>query len=471
VPSTAATTRTALICFACNKQCSTQGALKRHQDEKCERKVDWKCPHCRWTGDRLIRHYAMSHSGRCPTCCSTPGQIVCKTCKDSLSECYQTLPRNKTWGCPYCCYYFLDFDSWNKHCTSHYHRGERWSWSMMIRSLLQQFDHSRLEQYDWNGCDWSRLDASTGPELRDDMQRLRFPKHVRRHREYCELQIDEVLVRYTYHLVAVDPLLPTFAGARPPQQAYNSHISLSRPQEVPSANCQDIRFPLLPSSVNSNSNSRSDTGLEFRTPTLSSEVFINPQCHQNNRRTGEQIARMGCVQQADSAPTQQGQCEAHFSHRLPIVTLLSDDELRSTSKGQSVESSESTEAYVIPHANSEGLQTLSPRPPYADPVNFEDRTGSPSPVLLDRCTASEASRMVPQLQNAEVQAEDSPVVSPQTQQYRDYASSFPLSDDVFQQYRTWPTTALEPEASWADAIFGPGLGDCRIGGYRKVHFP
>jgi hypothetical protein len=143
---------------------------------------------------------------------------------------------------------------------------------------------------------------------------------------------------------------------------------------------------------------------------------------------------------------------------------------RSTSKGQPVESSESAEAYVIPHANSEGLQTLSPRPPYADPVNFEDRTGSLPPVLLDRCTASEASRMVPRLQNAEFQAEDAPVVLPQTQQYRDYASSFPLSDDVFQQYCTWPTTALEPEASWADAIFGPGLGDCHAGGYRKVQF-
>jgi hypothetical protein len=150
--------RTALICFACNKQCST---VKRHQDEKCKRKVDWMCPHCRWTGERLVRHYAISHSDQCPTCRSTPGERVCEACRVSLSESYLTLPQKHTWGCPYCCFCFLDFGSWNEHCTFHYHRGETWSWPMMIWSLLQQFDVSKFEQYNWNGCDRFRLDAST----------------------------------------------------------------------------------------------------------------------------------------------------------------------------------------------------------------------------------------------------------------------------------------------------------------------
>ena len=99
VSSPSVTTYNNLTCFACNKQCSSPSSLSRHQQEKCERKVDWICPVCQWTGERLIRHYATSHEDQCATYRSIHGERVCDDCRAYLSSSCQTLLPKQAWGC------------------------------------------------------------------------------------------------------------------------------------------------------------------------------------------------------------------------------------------------------------------------------------------------------------------------------------------------------------------------------------
>jgi hypothetical protein len=436
VSSPSVTTNTPLICFACSKHCSTQSALKRHQDEKCERRVDWTCPDCQWTGERLIRHYATSHGDQCRQCCSIPGERVCDDCRVRLSESYLTLPRIQTWGCPYCSAYFHDFDFWNKHCICHHQRGEAWSWPMMIWSLLQQFDLSRFGQYDWNVCDWSKLNEKTGPELRDDLQRLRLPKDVRRHQEYCELQIDEVLVRYTHGLVTVDPPLSDFAIPEPHQQVSASSMTLPRKQEVTYVKYRDMHFPVPPSFTDRLLTGLPNIGQEFQTQTLPLEMFFNAHHHQNHRPDSATIPHTVRLQGADTAHTPQSKLGGQFSRRTPIVTPISGDGPGNVPNGQSIESSGSNDRYAAPDSNADALQMLCHRSSSARGVDFKVRSGSQLPVLVEHCLSSEVSRTAPGRRNAEYQTEDVPVTPPQTR---------PMSDIIFQQYLSYPNSSPEPE--------------------------
>jgi hypothetical protein len=448
------TTTTALICFACNKQCSTQGALKRHQDEKCERKVDWTCPECQWNGDRLTRHYATSHADQCPKCCSIPGERVCGDCRTRLSKSYVALPRKHTWGCPYCCEYFHNFDSWIKHCNCHHHRGETWSWSMMIWSLLQQFDLSRFGQYDWNGCDWSRLGERTGLELRDDLQRLRFPRDVRRCQEYCSLQIDEVLVRYTHRLIAVGSLFTNSTVPEPHQQARTSHIPLPRAQEAASVTYDDMCFPVPSCYAERRPNAPSNIRRESPMPTLLFEALVDMPRHQNNRPDSATIPQMVRLEHADSARAPQCKPGAQLSRCTTIVTPISGDGSRNTPNVHSIESSESNEKHNGRDSNAGALQILYHQPPYAKVAEFEARSESQLPALLERCTSSEASRTVPRRRDAECQTEDASATPRQTssmsdfifQQYCSYPISSPMPDLTFPEYCSYPNSSPEPEA-------------------------
>lgn len=430
-------THTPFICFSCNTQCSTQSALKRHQDEKCERKADRTCPDCQWTGERIIRHYATSHGGQCSQCCSIRGERVCNQCRLRLSQSCVRLRPKETWGCPYCTSLFQDFDLWNKHCISHHQRGEIWSWHIMIWSLLQQFDLSRFGQYNWSECDWSRLDERTGPELRDDLQRLRVPKDVQRHQEYCELLIDEVLVRYAHRLLTGRPKITNFSVAEPNQQSSTSHMPLSRTKEVKYVNYRDMCFPVPPSSTDRHPG-LSYTGQEFRTQALPFEMFFDAQRHQNSRPDSATIPHSVRLQPADFVHIPEGKPEAQFSYRTPVVTPISDVAFRDISNGQPVEPCRGTEKYPAPNSNAEALQMLCRRPAYTKTANSETKSESQLPILPDRCTLQGGSRTAAAAgrRNVEYETEDEPVTALQTR---------PMSDVIFQQYCCYPTSSPEPE--------------------------
>jgi hypothetical protein len=436
VSSPSVMTHTAFICFACNTQCSTQSALKRHQEEKCVREADTTCPDCQWTGKRLIRHYSTLHRDKCPQCYSIPGERVCDRCKVRLSKSRVRLPQKKTWGCPYCTGYFQDFDLWNKHCMSHHQRGDIWSWHIMIWSLLHQFDLSRFGQYNWDECDWSRLDERTGPELRDDLQRLRVPKDVQRHQEYCELQIDEALIRYTHRFLTVRPPLSSFALAEPHQQASISHIPLPRTQGATYFSYQDMNFPVPPSSTNNQPDGSSDTRQGFRTQTLPFEMFYDSHGHQNSRPDSATIPHSVRLQYADHVHTPDGKPVPQFYCPTPIATPISGVEFRNTPNGQSVEPCRANEKYSAPNSNADALQMLCRRPPYTKTANFEAMSELQLHILPERYTSSGASRTVPGRRNAECETENEPATPPQAR---------PMSDVIFQEYCFFPTSSPEPE--------------------------
>jgi hypothetical protein len=203
VPSTRSATP---VCFTCNVVLSSQSALARHCKEICEPEVTRICPTCHWTGERLMRHYANTHSGRCSTGrCSKRTERVCDECKLQLSGSFVRNEAKKAWGCPYCVSCFHARDLWTRHCYDHYHQNGKiaiWSYQTMIWSLLQ---HPDLEtdrlQYNWDGCNWSEITEKTRPGLRDALQRHQVPTDLRLYANYRHLEGPRMLVKYAYQYV------------------------------------------------------------------------------------------------------------------------------------------------------------------------------------------------------------------------------------------------------------------------------
>jgi hypothetical protein len=203
VPSTRSSLH---VCFTCNVVLSSQSALVRHCKEICEPEVTRICPVCHWTGERLMRHYANTHSRRCSTgYCGKRTERACDECKQQLSRSFVKNEAKKAWGCPYCVSCFHARDLWTRHCYDHYHQNGNvasWSYQTMIWSLLQ---HPDLEgdrlQYNWDGCNWSEITEKTRPGLRDALQRHQVPTDLRKHANYRHLEGPGLLVKYAYQYV------------------------------------------------------------------------------------------------------------------------------------------------------------------------------------------------------------------------------------------------------------------------------
>jgi hypothetical protein len=228
------------VCFTCNVVLSSQSALARHCKEICEPEVTRICPVCHWTGERLMRHYANTHSGRCSTGrCSKRTERVCDECKLQLSTSFVTNEAEKAWGCPYCVSCFHTRDLWTRHCYDHYHQNGNvasWSYQTMIWSLLQ---HPDLEtdrlQYNWDGCNWSEITEKTRPGLRDALQRHQVPTDFRLHANYRHLQGPGMLVEYTYQYVMTgQPYFRFMHGAlQPGTRSYAQGIANSQLMSEP----------------------------------------------------------------------------------------------------------------------------------------------------------------------------------------------------------------------------------------------
>jgi hypothetical protein len=200
-------TRTSVpVCFTCNVVLSSQSALARHYKEICEPEVTRICPVCRWTGERLKRHYANTHSGQCSTgYCGKRTERVCDECKQQLSRSFVKNEAKKAWGCPYCVSCFHTRDLWTRHCYEHYHQDGNvasWSYQIMIWSLLQHPDLERDRlQYNWDEYDWSEITEKTRPGLRDALQRHQVPTDLRSYANYRHLEGPGMLVEYAYQYV------------------------------------------------------------------------------------------------------------------------------------------------------------------------------------------------------------------------------------------------------------------------------
>ena len=207
ITRSAPSTRTSLpVCFTCNVVLSSQSALARHYKEICEPEVTRICPVCRWTGERLMRHYANTHSGQCSTgYCGKRTERVCDECRQQLSGSFVKNEAKKAWGCPYCVSCFHARDLWTRHCYDHYHQDGNdasWSYQTMIWSLLQHPDLERDRlQYNWDGYNWSEITEKTRPGLRDALQRHQVPTDLRLYANYRHLEGPRMLVEYAYQYV------------------------------------------------------------------------------------------------------------------------------------------------------------------------------------------------------------------------------------------------------------------------------
>src|SRR5438874_2525718 len=67
-PSPAPTSKQ--VCIACDISFASLTALKKHESEFCERRLDWFCPDCPdqifGRQDRLRRHHNIVHLATCP---------------------------------------------------------------------------------------------------------------------------------------------------------------------------------------------------------------------------------------------------------------------------------------------------------------------------------------------------------------------------------------------------------------------
>jgi hypothetical protein len=204
VRSVPSTRSSPFVCFTCNVVLSSQSALARHCKEICEPEVTRICPVCHWTGERLIRHYANTHSDRCNTGrCSKRTEKACDECKLQLSTSFVTNEAEKAWGCPYCVSCFHTRDLWTRHCYDHQNgNAASWSYQTMIWSLLQHPDLETYRlQYNWDGCNWSEVTEKTRPGLRDALQRHQVPTDFRLPANYRHSEGPGMLVKYAYQYV------------------------------------------------------------------------------------------------------------------------------------------------------------------------------------------------------------------------------------------------------------------------------
>ena len=196
------------FCIACDKSFTNSEALKKHQTEFCERKLDWFCPICpdQIFGllDRLNRHHCRAHAETCPHGCGKGKSYPSSYCKAALAECCGTAPEKKAWGCPCCISCFNTLEMWNQHKAIHGTQNEKvenWSFSTMVRSLLYQDDlDAVLPRFPWGRCNWSGLGKDDCQRLKLALERHVLPADVRGHPDYSRLDFPEALARYTFRL-------------------------------------------------------------------------------------------------------------------------------------------------------------------------------------------------------------------------------------------------------------------------------
>jgi hypothetical protein len=196
------------ICIACNKAYVKPGSLKRHHSQSCERELDWVCPSCpNQVFDqvkKLERHHFCSHADTCPSCYKAQKGCPSDDCKELLSQCSMKLAKKKAWGCPCCISWFDALEAWNKHKIFHrVHNGkvEHWSFSTMVRSLLQHRDLITFyNKYDLGRWSWADLGENDCQTLRFALERHVLPSSALEYHNLSHLCLPESLALYAYTL-------------------------------------------------------------------------------------------------------------------------------------------------------------------------------------------------------------------------------------------------------------------------------
>jgi hypothetical protein len=196
------------ICYACDKSFANVTTLAKHQNEFCERKVEWVCPACPRKAfglqERLNRHHMEAHADSCPSGCDKREKFVSEACKMQLSKCSRQLATKKAWGCPCCVKCFESLEEWSRHASSHPIQNEKvqdWSYSTMIWSLLKQpyiSDHAAWDN--WQYCSWAKLSKELSLSLRHALERHEVPAAVSAHVDYCGLDGPAALAKYAFNL-------------------------------------------------------------------------------------------------------------------------------------------------------------------------------------------------------------------------------------------------------------------------------
>jgi hypothetical protein len=207
-PSTTPAFASKHFCIACDISFTNAEALKKHQTEFCERKLDWICPTCpdQTFGllDRLNRHHCKAHAETCPHGCDRRKTYPSDNCKAALSQCYRTAAEKKAWGCPCCISCFDTLDAWNQHKVIHGTQNEKvdnWSFTTMVQSLLYQETLCGYRaRFPWWRCNWSGLGKSDCQRLKLALERHILPLFVIEHPDYSCLDYSEALALYTFRL-------------------------------------------------------------------------------------------------------------------------------------------------------------------------------------------------------------------------------------------------------------------------------
>lgn len=196
------------ICYACNTSCRNAATLARHQNEFCERKVEWVCPACphRVFGlqERLNRHHMEAHAESCPYGCDKRERLHLEACKTQLSTCSRPITTKKAWGCPCCIKCFESLEEWSRHILDHPVQNDKvlnWSFSTMVWSLLTQpylANHMTWEH--WQCCTWSTLSKEVMQSLRYALERQEVPGAVLAQPDYCGLDGPAALAKYAFNL-------------------------------------------------------------------------------------------------------------------------------------------------------------------------------------------------------------------------------------------------------------------------------
>ena len=244
------------FCIACDISFTNSEALKKHQAEFCERKLDWICPTCPGQTfgllDRLNRHHHKAHAGTCPHGCDKRKTYPSDHCKVALSQCYRTAPEKKAWGCPCCVNCFDTLEAWNQHKGIHGTQNEKvenWSFSTMVRSLLHQHALDlHFAKFPWWRCNWSELGKGDCLRLKLALERHVIPSVVSEHPDYSRLDHSEALALYTFRLgitgKACTQLISVSASEAAPQSCVPPSSNGSPEQIFPS--CQPMNVTSQP---------------------------------------------------------------------------------------------------------------------------------------------------------------------------------------------------------------------------------
>jgi hypothetical protein len=313
------------ICYACNTSCKNATTLAKHQNEFCERKVEWVCPACPHKvfglQERLNRHHMEAHAELCPYGCDKREKSHSEACKVLLSKCSRPVATKKAWGCPCCVECFESLGEWSDHILSHPVQNEKvqdWSFSTMMWSLLKQ---PYLPEYmTWKHrehCTWSTLRKEASQTLRHALERHEVPAAVMAHRDYRGLDGPAALAKYAFNLGTTGKPHPRECKT-PRMRDTSSHHSSSPSGHIANGSTD---YPHYRSTLDAIAHSPAGCPLPAEEATFTTNAAYESEAPSSFRErvSGQSNARprQGRPTQAEKSKSQISMLED--SHHLPIV--------------------------------------------------------------------------------------------------------------------------------------------------------